>query len=350
MLFPYIFLPSHKIYQLQSWVDELFLDVWCKADPSVDYNIDLLPAEIKEITLEIYYDNKVKTDYFYGPIESVYKAFQQIETERKNTIAQAYRQSNSIEEVCANQTGYNPLSILDLTNDFPEIKDSLEAFFKSLWESVLALKTMEKRIGSINDHYNDFVKINNLGKCPFCGLNGIDGEYVFTREAYDHYLPKGHYPFSSINFKNLAPICNKCNSGNKLQKDPLRDTSGSRRKTFFAYSNSQNRLEIEVQLSKSNIAALVPTDISINIGPASLAEEIDTWKELFGIEARYREKLCSPEAKYWVSQIIDESQNYNRSQQEILQHKLEDATKHPFFDNNFLRKPFLEACRAQRIF
>ena len=56
-------------------------------------------------------------------------------------------------------------------------------------------------------------------------------------------MPKGSYPFISVNFKNLAPMCSECNSSYKLAKDPtkhidpLHAASGStRRKSFYSYA------------------------------------------------------------------------------------------------------------------
>jgi len=209
---------------------------------------------------------------------------------------------------------------------------------------------VHQRIGTINEHYKEFIKINSKGKCPFCGLIPIDGEYDDTREAYDHYLPKSKYPFSSINFKNLAPICNKCNSGNKGTKDPLHDTKGNRRKSFYAYNAMPYTLEIGLEINSPDILKLTPQDITITFGPDNLSEEIRTWNELFGIEERYKAKCCSADAKYWITQITEECQNYGLTPRVVLQGKLREAEKSPYSETNFLRKPFLEACDAQNIF
>jgi hypothetical protein len=202
----------------------------------------------------------------------------------------------------------------------------------------------------INDHYNEFVRTNKKGKCPYCGLNDIDGEYVHTREAYDHYLPKSTYPFCSINFKNLAPICHKCNSGNKGSKDPLHDANGNRRKSFYSYNTLPYNIEIKIDINTSNIENLRPENIQLDFGPSNLSQEIQTWKKLFGIEERYKAKCCDADAKHWIVQVAEECQNYGLSPQAFLQAKLREAAHSPFHDLNFLRKPFLEGCDKIHLF
>lgn len=87
-------------------------------------------------------------------------------------------------------------------------------------QSLLDLAALRAKIGDIDDHYQTFVQTNKAGKCPFCGINDLLGEYHSKREAYDHYLPKALYPFNSINFRNLVPACHHCNSSYKTSKDP----------------------------------------------------------------------------------------------------------------------------------
>ncbi|MBU2703513.1 hypothetical protein Ga0466249_004658 [Sporomusaceae bacterium BoRhaA] len=79
-----------------------------------------------------------------------------------------------------------------------------------------------------------------------------------------------------------------------------------------------------------------------------MAEELQTWNELFSIEERYKDKCCSDDAKYWIEQILDECGD--KSPSEFLAIKLASAQRYPYSDTNFLRKPFLEACEKQHIF
>jgi hypothetical protein len=78
MLFPYKFIENHNIYRLQEWMDDLFLNLWCTADSAIAYDIELLPQDLKDITLAIYYDGRITTDYLYGPIQRIYVIFKDL--------------------------------------------------------------------------------------------------------------------------------------------------------------------------------------------------------------------------------------------------------------------------------
>lgn len=93
-------------------------------------------------------------------------------------------------------------------NDYVDIENSKRLkkinFTDSEKNCLLSLynsqtKTAQSVIKEIVDNLNP----KHESKCLFCGI----GEY----EEIDHYLPKEHFPQYSILFKNLLPICGKCN-------------------------------------------------------------------------------------------------------------------------------------------
>ena len=58
-----------------------------------------------------------------------------------------------------------------------------KSFLKGLYDDpVLDRKAVRETITTINDHYRKFVEINDGDICPFCGLEGLDGQYEETRE------------------------------------------------------------------------------------------------------------------------------------------------------------------------
>ena len=146
--------------------------------------------------------------------------------------------------------------------------------------------------------------MNKAGKCPFCGIGDIKGGNHSKREAYDHYLPKALYPFNSINFHNLAPACHECNSTYKLSKDPIQ-SGALRRKAFNPFASVDHVIQLQITLQHANIDALEPADIIIQFGPDTLEEELETWKDLYGIEERYKAKVCAEnDGKYWLTQVL----------------------------------------------
>jgi hypothetical protein len=103
---------------------------------------------------------------------------------------------------------------------------------------------------------------------------------------------------------------------------------------------------VQIALRHSNIAKLTPADITLQFGPAAHNEELDTWKDVYGIEERYKAKLCGEnDGKYWMTQVLDECQAYDKLPADILAMRIQQAQSRPFADCNFLRKPFLEACQ-----
>lgn len=352
MLFPYQYI-NHSIEKMQKLIDYIFYEVWCKAPSFKRYSLARYNnnRELKDVIKAFHYSNTEPGDFFNSKIEEIYYIFKTLNPHEIHQLENWYQSNNDIENLCINFPGVIPATYAEISQLNINLAKALKAFFVRLYsQDLLSLKALADKIGVIDDHYKEFVKINSKGKCPFCGLLPIDSEYVHTREAYDHYLPKSKYPFSTINFKNLVPICNKCNSGNKGTKDPLHDTNGNRRKSFYAYNTIPYKLEINIQINTPDIPKLTPQDISITFGPANLSDEIRTWNELFGIEERYKAKCCSEDAKYWLTQITDECQNYGLAPNVIFQGKLREAEKSPYSETNFLRKPFLEACNAQNVF
>ena len=172
---------------------------------------------------------------------------------------------------------------------------------------------------------------------------------MHTREAYDHYLPKEKYPFNTINFKNLDPMCHKCNSSNKARQNPIMKPCSTRRKAFYPYGNKALDIEILLEMNTKDIANIKEGDIAVTLSSANFPEETKTWKEIFYIEERYKQK-CTNKAhgKYWYTQILDEMQDC--SAKEVLRKKIKQMKASPFADNNFLRKPFLLACEKKGLF
>jgi hypothetical protein len=352
MLFPYHFVPNHTIYTLQKWMDDLFLTVWCVADPAVDYNIDLLPDDLKAVVMEIFNDAKVTTDYLYGPIEKVYKIFQSFDQPTKDTLALAYRHNNSVEDLCKQTNGCNPFLYSALTVVHEDLGVELKRFYKALFTDVIGLKAVRDRIGHIDSHYDDFVTLNDESKCPFCGINGIKGRYVSKRDAYDHFLPKGIYPFNSINFKNLSPMCYDCNSSYKGAKDLLH-RNAVRRKAFYPFDAAAvPNIQLSIAFSKADISTLTPADITLTLTSAGQQDEVDSWKDVFGIEERYKAKcLEKNDGLYWFEQATEEFANVQVdlgegfTKDQWVQQLINSAKRKPYAAGNFIKAKYLEACR-----
>jgi hypothetical protein len=347
MLFPYTYVP-HQMERMQAFIDFIFHEVWCKAPMSGSFGLQLFDAnvDLREVMEAFYYSDTKGADFFYGHVERIYGLFSALNVAQINQFKQWYQSNNDLERACANASAIQVVRYVDIAVAHQDLGDQLATFFKGLYaQSLLDLAALRAKIGGIDDHYQAFAASNKEGKCPFCGIGDIKGSHHSKREAYDHYLPKALYPFNSINFRNLAPACHECNSTYKLSKDPLHSSSG-RRKAFNPYVDPVHVIQMQVTLHHSDIDKLTPADVGLHFGPTAIGEEIDTWKDVYGIDERYRAKLCAEnDGKYWLTQVLDEWQENGRHPNDFLATLARQTKSRLYAECNFLKKPFLEACQ-----
>ncbi|GKQ57195.1 hypothetical protein QMTAC487_10530 [Sphaerotilus sp. FB-3] len=360
MLFPYTYVP-HQMEKMQAFIDFIFHEVWCKAPVGLDFHPDLFVgnSDLKEIMTKFGFSAKAaeRGKTFYKDVKAIYELFALLSATEIDQFKCWYQGNNDLEKVCANDPATHVARYADIAINHKDLAAQLGAFFKDLYsQSLLGLAALRAEIGDIDNHYKTFVKINNTGKCPFCGMSDLLGPNHTPREAYDHYFPKALYPFNSINFRNLVPACHHCNSSYKTSKDPaypIKDPAGAvhRRPIFYPYKTTPHSIELQIDLQHADIARLHPADIALQFGPAAVAQEIDTWKDVYGIEERYKLKLCTEsDGKAWLTQVLDEWRELGKDPQDFLQALALNTEKRPFTDCNFLKKPFLDACQRKGIF
>ncbi len=358
MLFPYTYV-HHQMERMQDFIDFIFFEVWCKAPGGDPFGLNLFEgnAELREIMEALYYSDARGAYFFCSHVERIYGLFSSLSPAQIAQFQHWYQSNNDLEKVCANTHDVKLVRYADLAVDYEALGQQLSSFFKGLYsQSLLSMVALKEKIGDIDDHYTTFSQINKAGKCPFCGINDLFGEYHCKREAYDHYLPKALYPFNSINFHNLVPACHHCNSSYKTSKDPAhspKDPAGAvqRRKVFYPYRVNVQPIAIAVEIAKADISALTPQDISLQFGPTDLAEEIATWRDIYGIDERYKAKMLGEnDGKYWIVQVLDEWNEDGGSPVAFLRTLARQASMNPFAEVNFLKKPFLEACQAKGLF
>ncbi len=340
--------------KMQDYINFIFDEVWCKAKEQ-DYDIEVLFSgneDLKQLIIELHTSAFKGADFFLTGLQLVFEDFKLLSDIELQSIKDWYSANNNIELACLADPSVTPVTYREVSVLSEYFAKHLSDFFKNLYsQSFLSLSSVSSRIGDIDNHYQTFMEKNKSGKCPFCGLNDLKGIYHSKREAYDHFLPKGKYPFNSINFRNLVPACHECNSTYKLSIDPLYATGG-RRKAFYPYSNSMSySIDLNVGINTQDWNQITPDNITLETGPTELREQLDTWLDVYGIEERYKAKLCGEnDGKGWLREVIDESQNYEQTPEQFLIAKIKTATNSPWVDNNFLRKPFLEACQRNGLF
>lgn len=343
MLFHYKYV-NHSVEKMQQYIDYIFYEVWCNA-PFTTYDLSLFKenSELYDIMIRL----SRTTSKFPTFVKEIYDIFSTLGPENIQLLKEWYEINNNIVDLCNNTT--SPVTYVDiftLNEDLSILKDFFDYLYDHSFNSVI----INSYTGDFLSHYQELMRTNrDISMCPFCGLSPLENFQSSNREEYDHYLPKGQYPFISVNFKNLAPMCHKCNKDHKFKKNPLRDSSDNLRKSFYIYEPHQD-LEIKIILNSSSIDNLTTSDISIIIGPESLHDEIKTWSEIFNIEERYKLECCGPEMQYDFVQIFDESNSFGMELTTYLSLKLDELRLRPYHSKNFLKISFLEACLDLNLF
>ena len=355
MLFPYHYTP-HPMEIMHHYVGYIFEEVWCKAEPEKPYDIETLFSgmpELKEMIRELHYQENKSANDFMEPLQSLLESFKMLDAEQKQQFKDWFALNNNIRQLCEHGDQCLPATYDRIENTFPEDRfpgliKALKRFYKNLYSHrFLTLKSVQERIGAIDDHNDRFTRINSRDVCPFCGLSGMLNRYHSKRDAYDHYFPKDKYPFNSINFLNLVPACHHCNSSYKLAKDPLKTP----RKVFFPFTAKNNAIELSVTLNTTDWENLVPDHIAIEYGPETIAREIDTWHDLYGIDERYRVECSSKGAgKAWLTEVFDEWKHLGGDPGCYLSRLELHCKKDPYIEKRFLKKAFLEGCHRAGLF
>lgn len=365
MLYQYQSLSDHPIYRFQKMIDFIFYKVWCEAPNFDEYDLELFNGhpELKEI-MEKYHSDSLRENnkgesmlkgagkIFYESINKIFEILRSWSPADIDKLKKYYQANQLIESLCNQSSNNKPLTYEILENKSEELTKNFKVFFKTLYSDVIKLKPFTDLFGVIDQHYYDFMEKNTLGICPFCGLNHLKGNDHTRREPYDHYLPEGKYPFISINFNNLFPICHECNSSYKHTKDPISDGRKSR-KAFYPYNlGAEYDFDLKLTIKKAvNWSEIKPEHIDITFVATGFEEEIKTWRDLFGIDERYKAKCCSNSSGfYWIQQLLDEWNDEKLPVKEYLNKIRRRRERNLVAEQNFLKYAFLESCNDAGLF
>ncbi len=258
---------------------------------------------------------------------------------KKVVFCRELKESNDIEGICRGNK--KPLSYEELPDS---IKEVLKDLFIDLYEKILKKSPhFCNKCGTLQEHFEAFKSQNSNTICPACGLNPVKTQFDDARNQYDHYLPKSIYPLSSINFKNLIPICPECNSlAVKGEIDVLRETNGI---LFYPYDQNHSGINIDISVIKDS-QKIADIKWAFNFTAANgFANEIQSWKYIFKIESRYegyiKGRIESWFSIYWQVMKIEEFQLLSLD----IKMKIYDEVLKADKDNevDYIRQPALKA-------
>ncbi|MBU2946605.1 hypothetical protein [Zobellia uliginosa] len=285
----------------------------------------------------------VNVNYIKNPLIEIYSICKKLDKSSIKTLKKAVINNNRIRELCKGEVEpvlYSEIEIIDNT-----LAQQIKYFCDNLYDESIKKAAFYNQFDSIDNYYNFLV--GKSVTCRSCGRSTVLTKFNSHRSGLDHYLPRKHYPFSAINFKNLIPICDICNESYKNQKDPLiivlnKGKSNEQKiKTKAYYPFSRFTLEIVIKLNflKNYDSNICPEDMEVSFECVNHQEEVDNWDRLFGIEENYKAEFCSDEMYSYYEEVLMATSR-GLDYLDLLKHQEKWA------DKRFLKIPFLTTLSA----
>ena len=338
MIFPYKF-AWDDIRHVQSFVNYIMLEVILKSHKHDKSNL-LADVKIEKYRSLIQGVNK---DLLLNPLSELYEICNHLGSKKRKMLKRAVLINNRIEGLCKGK--YEPVRYKDLKTVFIDndeekaVPNLIRTFCNNLYNICLERVEFTKEYGTLKSHYDNIV--GNQSRCPACGITQrLLTKHSKYRCAFDHYLPKGIYPFVSVNFFNLVPTCDICNGKYKTSKDTL--FYRTRKKAFYPYSQEPYDIQVSVVLHSSEIQNLSPYDIEMQFSCTGrkdgveydYQEEVNNWRRIYGIDEQYKSFCCSVTCLPYLSIIADGNIDNIRSMMQMMEN-LKD------YDSNFLKVAML---------
>ena len=332
-------LPYSKIQKVQSFVNHVMLDVVFNAKnlAAASFSSVLVLPKYRHL---IDYINK---DYILNPLSEAYIICKTLNRKQIKLLKTAVHNNNKIRELCNNDL--QPVKYEQIEAINFDLKKAIKIFCDSLYDHCLKLKPFYTSYEHINAYYKTVVKRSPVCKC--CGINNVLTQFHTHRSALDHYLPRKHYPFNSLNFRNLLPICDICNSKYKLSKDTLyithnkgtKNESKERTVAFYPYSQTDHDITIDITFKRAFDSTIEPKDIEISLSCADNTDKVSSWDRLFGIKENYKAECCTDGMRMFYEEEYIALVNWEISHEDYIGL----LSKIRYHNKNFLRIPFLEA-------
>lgn len=295
MIYFYKTLSPHKIENLQKYLEHFFAQLFTDSFPTYTH-ADFITANF-QATIDA---NQVQVD---DKLKAIHKAYMKLLPAKRTVVKNAFRNNSDTEGICSGIV--KPYKYTDLPKG---IVKPLKTFYDELWDSILGYANVVARCGTLKEHFNQFRKKNKNSVCPFCGIDGLLNEFDDLKNAYDHYIPQKKYPFCSVLFKNLSPICDQCNkSGNKGSKDiPFKPKTKVQRPLYFPYARIANhKIKVAINSTSTDLKKNSSWTLNIDCVPAANTNMKEAWNDIFNIEKRYK-AIIKKGSQHWANKIIQE--------------------------------------------
>jgi len=327
MIYPYKYL-SNDIENLHKYIEYFFEEMYKR--------------KTKKFSQIVIHTNflalvKAQDKLLLTPMKAIYTEFKKLDDPSQKRILDAFKINNAISDLCNGKR--DPWKYNQLSKISPSLSNVIKLFFSNLYKEVINKEIFPSK-------KSHFIKFRSLNKanimCPFCGLTSLLSEYDGKdnkKDDYDHWLSKGKYPFNSVNFKNLVPMCGQCNQKYKQQKDTLyekdKGNKWKRRRVFYPYSKSIILNSVTVTINK-RVSSLEKDDTwAVNLqGAVVQSEQINSWDKIFDIKSRYKNRI---------------KQRYKTSWHEHVRKLYKDKKKNLGFDFNKFKLDIYKGIKASNL-
>jgi hypothetical protein len=338
MLKPYNYSYS-KIQKVQSFVNHVMLDVIFNAK-------NIAAATFSSALVLPKYRNLIddtNIDYVLTPLSEAYLICKGLNRKQTKLLKTAVHNNNKIRELCNGDV--QPVKYEQIESINADLKKAIKLFCDCLYDHCIKLEPFYTSYENINAYSKTVVKKSSVCKC--CGINKVLTQFHKHRSALDHYLPRKHYPFNSLNFKNLIPICDICNGKYKLSEDTLyitenkgkKNESKTRTVAFYPYSRTTHSIDIDITFTKNFDSTIEPKDIEIELTCVGNTDKVASWDRIFGIKENYKAECCTDEMRMYYEEQYIADMNFGKTHVQYI-----DILKNnKYGDMNFLKIPFLEA-------
>lgn len=230
--------------------------------------------------------------------QSVFDLYRDLDGAHKDSFQEIYDNHSNISQAFSD----DQFEVMRHKSEHKEIWNAVKKLSCYLYSTTMGLRSFTDIIGNdgMNTHFEEFKALNGV-VCCFCGTEEMmeereilpdddvkDKDEKQWRASYDHYLPKKHYPFLSVDFENLIPCCQKCNEKAKQEIDVLYNQKGERTLAFLPYIDAEG-VSLRADYEKQNDTFNMRVDI-INTGDQRY-KKAQTWNRTFQILPRINQRL-----------------------------------------------------------
>jgi hypothetical protein len=333
MLYFYQSISPHPIENLHRYLDYFFTRLFAELHPTYDH-AHYIQSDFHTIltTPRLQLNNK---------LSDVFNAYMGLQPHEKARVQVAYNNNNNIEGVC--NMAVRPIKYGELPAG---VRTQIKTLYDYLWEGGLEVDAVVSQCGTVKQHFNEFRKTNVYSVCPFCGMESLLCEHDDGRDDYDHFLPKAQYPFISINFLNLFPICHRCNSKSKGTNDtPFVPATTTQRLLYYPYDTTipNHSLILIINSSNTDLSDPATWTLEVDCTPTANRAKKESWMQIFNIETRYKAKIAKDSYK-WKERIRSKYRlQRNRSDFVFSNFRIDilnDFEDYKNYDNGILMKYF----------